>query len=93
MDWIIQRLMTNDTIVASAMTFILSVLGAKKIIGNKLNTVFGITKETLDVILVLSKALKPDDDGKIRIDKQELQDIQKELTDLKKALGQIVALR
>jgi len=93
MDWIIQHLMQNDTIVAAGLTLILSVLSAKKIIGRKLNTVFVITKEVLDVVMVLSKAFKPDEDGKIRIEKQELQEIQKEIADLKKALGQVVALR
>lgn len=93
MDWIIQHLMQNDTIAAAALTLILSILGAKKVIGKKINTIFTMTKETLDVILVLSKALKPDDDGKIRIDKNELQEIQRELSEMKKALGQVMALR
>ena len=93
MDWIIQHLMQNDTIAAAALTLILSILGAKKVIGKKINTIFTMTKETLDVILVLSKALKPDDDGKIRIDKNELQEIQRELSEMKKALGQVMAMR
>jgi len=93
MDWIIQHLMQNDTIAAAALTLILSIIGAKKVIGKKINTIFTMTKETLDVILVLSKALKPDDDGKIRIDKNELQEIQRELNEMKKALGQAMALR
>jgi len=93
MDWIIQHFMQNDTIAAAGLTFVLSVLGAKKVIGKKINTIFSITKETLDVVVVLSKALKPDEDGKIRIDKNELQEIQRELSEMKKALGQVVALR
>jgi len=93
MDWIIQHLMANDTIVAAGLTFILSVLGARKSVAQKLNSVFTITKESLDVVQSLSKALKPDDDGRIRIDKNELGEIQKEVSELKKAIGQIVALR
>ncbi|KPK95562.1 hypothetical protein AMJ80_04940 [bacterium SM23_31] len=93
MDWIIQHLMQNDTIAAAGLTLILSILGAKKVIGKKINTIFSISKETLDVVVVLSKALKPDDDGKIRIDKDELQEIQRELVEMKKALGQVVAMQ
>lgn len=93
MNWIIQHLMQNDTIVAAGLTFVLSVLGAKKVIGKRLNSVFAISKEVLDVVMVLSKALKPDDDGKVRIDKTELREIQKELSDLKKSFGQIVAVK
>jgi hypothetical protein len=93
MNWLIQHLLNNETIVAAGLTFILSIIGAKKIIGKRLNTVFVITKETLDVIQVLSKALRPDADGKIRIEKQELEEIQKEIADLKKALGNEAVLK
>ena len=87
MDWLIQRLIQNDTIVAAGVTFLLSVLGAKKVLGSRINTVFAIAKETLEVVMALSKALKPDEDGKIRIDKKELQEINKELTDMKRRWG------
>ena len=93
MNWLIQHLLNNETIVAAGLTFILSIIGAKKIIGKRLNTVFVITKETLDVIQVLSKALRPDADGKIRIEKQELEEIQKEIADLKKALRNEAAIK
>ena len=85
--------MNSETIVAAGLTVILSIIGAKKIIGKRLNTVFVVTKETLDVIQVLSKALRPDADGKIRIEKQELEEIQKEIADLKKALGNEAVLK
>ena len=93
MDWLIQKLVSNDTIVSAGLTFLLSVLGAKKVIGRKLNTLFTITKETLDVVMVISKILKPDEDGKIRVEKSELKEVQKEVADLKKALGTLVALK
>lgn len=93
MDWIIQQLVRNDTIVAAALTFLLSVLGAKKVIGDKLNRLFVIVKELLELVMVLSKTLKPEEDGRVRVEKQELLEIQKEVTDLKKALGGIVALK
>jgi len=93
MNWLIQHLLNNETIAAAGLTFILSIIGAKKIIGKRLNTVFAVTKETLDVIQVLSKALRPDADGKIRIEKQELEEIQKEIADLKKVLGNEAVLK
>jgi len=93
MDWLFQKLMNSETIVAAGLTVILSIIGAKKIIGKRLNTVFAVTKEILDVIQVLSKALRPDADGKIRIEKQELEEIQKEIADLKKALRNETAVK
>jgi hypothetical protein len=46
----------------------------------------------VDVISVFTHALKPDDDGKVRIDETELKKIQKEISEMKKAVGRVVAL-
>ncbi len=93
MDWLIQRLVDNDTIVAASLTFILSVVGAKKVLSSRINSIFVIAKETLDVVMVLAKALKPDEDGKVKIEKQELFEIQKEVAQMKKAISAVVALK
>ena len=92
MDWIIQLLSHNGSLAVGGLTFILSVFGAKKVLGKKINIVFGLIQETVDVISVFSRALKPDEDGKVRIDKQELKEIQKEISEMKKAIGRVIAL-
>ncbi|MCH8287141.1 hypothetical protein IIB79_11560 [candidate division KSB1 bacterium] len=92
MDWIIQLLSHNGSLAVGGLTFILSVFGAKKVLGKKINIIFGLIQETVDVISVFSRALKPDEDGKVRIDKQELKEIQKEISEMKKAIGRVIAL-
>ncbi|MFC1493619.1 hypothetical protein ACFL6O_06610 [candidate division KSB1 bacterium] len=93
MDWLITQLSENNSLIGASLTFLLSIFGAKKLISGKINILFSIAKETLDVIIVLSKALKPDSDGKIRIEKEELSEIRKELTDMKKAMDKALALK
>ncbi|MCH7782811.1 hypothetical protein IID62_07050 [candidate division KSB1 bacterium] len=92
MDWIIQLLSHNGSLAVGGLTFVLSVFGAKKVLGKKINIVFGLIQETVDVISVFSRALKPDEDGKVRIDKQELKEIQKEISEMKKAVSRVIAL-
>lgn len=92
MEWIIQLLTHNGSLVAGGITLLLSLFGAKKIVGKKINIVFALVQETIDVISVFTRALKPDKDGKIRIDENELKEIQKELSEMKKAVGKVVAM-
>ena len=92
MEWIIQLLTHNGSLAVGGITLLLSLFGAKKIVGKKINTVFALVQETIDVISVFTRALKPDADGKVRIDENELKEIQKEIRDLKKAIGKVVAM-
>ena len=92
MDWIIQLLSHNGSLAVGGLTFVLSVFGTKKVLGKKINIIFGLIQETVDVISVFSRALKPDEDGKVRIDKQELKEIQKEISEMKKAVSRVIAL-
>jgi hypothetical protein len=72
---------------------LVSIFGAKKLLSGRINILFSIAKETLDVIMVLSKALKPDKDGKVRIETEELAEIRKELIEMKKAMDRALALK
>ncbi len=92
MDWLFTQLSQNNSLVGAGLTCLLSIFGAKKLISGRINKVFSIAKETLDVIIVFSKALKPDTDGVIRIESDELEEIRKELADMKRAIDGITAL-
>ena len=92
MDWVIQLLSNNGSLAVGGVTFLMSVFGAKKVLGKKINVVFGLVQETVDIISVFTRALKPDEDGKVRIDEKELREIQKEISEMKKAVSQVVAL-
>ena len=93
MEWIIQHVLHVDSLFAAGLTLVMSLFGAKKVFGKKVKIVLSVIKETLDVVLVLSNALKPDDDGKVRIEKKELEEIKRELSEMQKSLGKVVALR
>ena len=92
MDSVIQFLSNNGSLAVGGVTFLMSMFGANKLLGKKINLVFGLIQETVDVISVFTRALKPDEDGKIRIDENELKEIQKEISEMKKAVSQVVAL-
>ncbi|MFC1565175.1 hypothetical protein ACFL6G_09585 [candidate division KSB1 bacterium] len=93
MDWLINQFSANNSMIGAGLTFLLSVFGAKKLMSGRINTLFSMAKETLDVVIVLVKALRPDKDGKIQIDNEEFRSIQKELNDMKKAIDRVLALR
>lgn len=90
MDWIIHNIIDNTSVLGAGITMLLSLFGAKKVVGSKLRLIFSVVKEVIDVIFVFTKALKPDHDGVVRIEEKELKSIQKEIGELRKVIGKLM---
>jgi len=79
----------NLDFLATALTVVLGALGVNKHFSKKVNKVSNLVKEVNDLILALTEAIKPDEDGKVRIEGEELKRIKKELSEVKGAVREV----
>ena len=79
----------NLDFVATALTVVLGALGVNKHFSKKVNRVSNLVREVNELILALTEAIKPDPDGKIKIEGEELKRIKKELSEVKGAVREV----
>ncbi|RKY84474.1 hypothetical protein DRQ09_08610 [candidate division KSB1 bacterium] len=82
-------ILNNLDFVATAITVLLGAFGINRHFSNKVNRVSRLIKEVNELILALTEAIKPDPDGKVRIEGDELRRIKRELSEVKGAIRNI----
>lgn len=82
-------LVNNLDFVATALTVVLGAFGVNKHFGKKVGKVSKLVNEVNDLVIALTDAIKPDDDGKVRIEGDELRKIKQELSEVKGAIREV----